>query len=126
MTFAKRIEFFDGQGLRQTCDAFVVSMAEMETVKALAREVVRLNRSYPRLTEFAENWEASLPNVRNLITGGTPRKRDGRLCPQYNTERKVERFIYENPDGTNAADRIADAEPPAPPPLPSREQMELL
>ena len=36
MTFAKRIEFFDGAGIRQTNDAFIVSMGEMEVVKQFA------------------------------------------------------------------------------------------
>ena len=89
MTFAKRIEFFDGAGIRQTNDAFIVSMGEMEVVKQFAYYLRDVSFGNPRFEEFADNWITNLEKhgVKNISIFGDEKK-DGRLCPQYNTERK--------------------------------------
>lgn len=96
MTLAKRIEFFDGQGIRQINDAFVVSMEEMETLKFFVGYYHAWNhQNKDRKLELSENWLRALDeaNVANLIISGKAKK-DGRLAPQYNTERQIERMIY--------------------------------
>ena len=48
-----------------------------------------------RKLELGENWLRALDEakVADLIISGKMKK-DGRLAPQYNTERQIERMIY--------------------------------
>ena len=89
MTRAERIEYFDGRGLRQIFDAFVVSREEMEVIKQMAISVSEMKRPNSRLIEFAQNWkrECDINGIRD-IAFAQRRQNDGRLCPQYNTERR--------------------------------------
>lgn len=89
MTRAERIEYFDGRGVRQIYDAFVVSKEEMEVVLQMAKYVSGEDNRNGRLIEFAQNWERELEvnGIRN-IAFAQRRVNDGRLCPQYNTERR--------------------------------------
>lgn len=96
MTLAKRIEFFDGQGIRQMNNAFVLSMEEFEVLKWFVGYYHAWNhQKKDRKLELAENWLRALDEakVADLIISGKMKK-DGRLAPQYNTERQIERMIY--------------------------------
>lgn len=90
MTQAERIEYFDGRGLRQIFDAFVVSREEMEVIKQMAISVSEMKRPNSRLIEFAQNWkrECDINGIVDICYADK-RQNDLRLTPQFNTERRI-------------------------------------